>query len=479
MNVTCPECHATLEPDEIDREKRECPLCGASLAALDLSAIEDQLSSEEVIAGNPLSARDDADASENSATSAPEASVLEVIEETPDRLVVHLPPNPNGAAGLGFFAFAWNAFMALFTSVFYFAMRDKAQFEIVPLLFIGLFWLVGIGMLVSWVRTRFTRVFLLLEKDRLVVQRKLWTTSNRELLLGADRKAVLEESYRINEVPVHQVTVQGEGRKESFGVGLPEADKITLAQKLNQFLGVESDRLIPTGTEAVCSICGAIVEPSGEDTLTTMCESCRTRAEERGPGTLWPVLRAGSDELPDGLVVDDADPGLITIQYPLLPLTSTTEIARKTAYFFVAIGFTIVGVVIFRSLQHGIKLSSLFQVLVFSIPAFSLVTLAMAVTRGRTWIQLSREVVQMRWGWGPMSIRKQFLVSSITECGIMRGQFQSQKESPSPRNPTPFAAIKAGGIPYPLTTIHGTEYGQKVVRLVRTYLEDLTGQSLP
>ncbi len=65
MNVTCPECHATLEPDEIDREKRECPLCGTSLSAVDLSAIEDQLGSEATIAGNPLSEVDDAGGSES------------------------------------------------------------------------------------------------------------------------------------------------------------------------------------------------------------------------------------------------------------------------------------------------------------------------------------------------------------------------------------------------------------------------------
>ncbi len=360
---------------------------------------------------------------------APAVSVLEVIEETPDRLVVHLPPNPNGTAGLGFFAFAWNAFMGLFTSVFYFAMRDKGQFEIVPLLFIGLFWLIGLTLLIRWIQTRLPRVFLLLEKDRLVVQRKLWGRAIANFCWAPTKRLFSKRAIASNDASVHQVTVQGEGRKESFGVGLPEADKVTLAQKLNQFLGVESDRLIPTGTEEVCSICGTILDPEGEVSSPTMCDACHTRAVEKGLDTLWPVLRAGSDEVPEGLVVDDADPERITISVSVDSADEHTQIVRKIAYIFVATGYAIVGVVIFRSLQHGIKLSSLFQVLVFSIPAVSLVALAMAVTRGRTSIQLSRKVVQMRWGWGPMSIRKQFLVSSITECGIMRAEFQSQKES--------------------------------------------------
>ena len=113
MNITCPACRATLEPDEIDRDRRECPLCSASLSEVDLSAIEAQLGSDdEAIAGNPLPA----DSHGHDDTAIDPARQVEIVERSSDRLVVHLPPNARGAGGLGFFAIIWNGFMAVFVA---------------------------------------------------------------------------------------------------------------------------------------------------------------------------------------------------------------------------------------------------------------------------------------------------------------------------------------------------------------------------
>ena len=486
MNITCPACRATLEPDEIDRDRRECPLCSASLSEVDLSAIEAQLGrDDEAIAGNPLPA----DSHGHDDTAIDPARQVEIVERSSDRLVVHLPPNASGAGGLGFFAIIWNAFMAVFSTIMYFTMfKAKGQIEVFPVVFVAVFWMVGIGLMIGWVRMRFTRLYLLLEKDRLVTQRKLFRTTNRELLLSPSSKAVLTESYSVNDVPVHAVTVHGEGRQESFGTGLTLADKESLTRTINDFLGVETESLFPSASDTVCSGCGVIVTagPGGATADRVLCDACRNQSENSGLRTLWPPLRAGgSEDLPEGLEVDESDPARVYIRYPLFPPSRFIGIVRTLGLVFLTVWAG--GVVFFlaQSLMKGPvgfeTIKVIFVALMFLTPALFIGSLVMAFAQGKLLISIASDLVTMRWGWGPVAIQKRFPPETITDCRIMRGMSSPSSASPSrpAASPMPFAAIQAGGTPYPLITFHGIEYGQKVIRLVRTYLEQVTGRKLP
>ncbi len=487
MNITCPACRATLEPAEIDRDRRECPLCSASLSEVDLSAVEAQLGSDdEAIAGNPLPA--DSHGHDDTATG-DSARQVEIVERTADRLVVHLPPNASGGGGLGCFAFVWNAFMAVFSTIMYFAMfKAKGQIEVFPVVFVAVFWMVGIGLMIGWVRMRFMRLYLLLEKDRLVTQRKLFRTTNRELLLSPTSKAVLTESYSVNDVPVHAVTVHGEGRQESFGTGLTPTDKEYLARTINDFLGVETEPLFPSTSDTVCSGCGVSITPSevGATDARVLCDACQTQSENSGSRTLWPPLRAGgSEELPEGLEVDESDPARVYIRYPLFPPSRFIGIVRTLGLVFLTVWAG--GVVFFlaQSLMKGPvgfgTIKVIFVALMFLTPALFIGSLVMAFAQGKLLISIASDLVTMRWGWGPVAIQKRFPPETITDCRIMRGMSSPSSASPSrtAASPMPFAAIQAGGTPYPLITFHGIEYGQKVIRLVRTYLEQVTGRRLP
>ena len=488
MHITCPECRATLEPDEIDRDLRECPLCSASLSEVDLSAIEAQLGSDdEAIAGNPLPA--DSHGHDDTTTGDPTRQV-EIIERTAERLVVHLPPNASGSGGLGFFALLWNGFMVVFSTIMYFGMlKEKGRIEIFPVVFVAVFWMIGIGLVIGWVRMRFTRLYLLLEKDRLVTQRKLFRTTNRELLLGPASKAVLTESYSVNEVPVHAVTVHGEGRQESFGTGLLPADKEYLTRTINDFLGVETESLFPSASDTVCSGCGVSVTAGQGGTTDdrVLCETCRNQWEHSGSGSLWPPLRAGgSEDLPEGLEVDESDPTRVRIRYPLFPPSRFIGIVRTLGLVFFAVWAG--GVIFFvgQSLLRGPvgfdTVKVIFVALLLLFPVLFIGSVVMALAKGKVSISLATDLVTMRWGWGPVAIQKQFLPETITDCRMFRGLSTASTARGASRpvnSPKPFAAIQAGGTPYPLMTFHSVEYGQKVIRVVRTSLEQVTGRRLP
>ncbi len=497
MNITCPACRATLQPNEIDRERRECPLCSASLAEVDLSAVEGQLGGEdEAIAGNPLPAESHGHAGEPPVELPVEppsdpTRQVEIIERTRDRLVVHIPPSASGSGGLGFFAIVWNGGIGVISwLVFSRPLPQPGRVDLFHVLFLALFWMVGIALVISWVRMRFMRFYLLLEKDRLVTQRKLFRTTNTELLLGPAPKAVLEQSYTVNDVPVYSVAVLGEYRKESFGTGLADPDKEFLVRIINDFLGVQSPSLMGSSRDAICSGCGSVIP---EQKLTAevghgLCPACHQKAEQSGTQALWPPLRANSsEELPAGLQVDESDSDRVQISWPLLPPSRTLRVVSSImTSLALAWSGGVIGIVS-RSVQQAAgveRLSTILMGLGCLAPALILVGVVQALARGRIQIDLNRDLIRMRWGWGPVAIRKQFLPETITGCCLIRGLSSSTSANANGPghpaiSPLPVAAIQAGGTPYPLITFHGIEYGKKVIRVVRTYLEQVTGRKLP
>lgn len=487
MYITCPSCRASLEPDEIDRTRRECPLCSASLAHLDLSEVEDQLADEsDTIAGQSRSQpHHDSEIASESVASPPE-SQIEIIERSAERLVAHLPPTTAGSGGIGCFAMMWNGFMAVFTTIVISALRDARRFEWFVGLFLSVFWLVGILLIVVWLRMRFTRYYLLLEKDRLVIRRKFLGTSNRELALSSNSKATLEESYAVNDVPVHAVTVHGEGRKESFGTGLSPSDKEFLAKEINSFLGVNPDVLIPSKDDEVCAFCGVSLgkkESSGPPSPGRLCEACQLKSEQSPSGQIWQPLRAGgAEELPEKLEVDDSNPDLVMIRYPLLPNRTFV----KAFLFFSVVCSLVVGgylaIEIGRVLQQGDWVFGTIFCVIGAAKLIGIVAINLMLTRGRIQIAISNDAIRMRWGWGPFSFKKLILPETITECQIVRSlptEGNSGKTRRTSASPVGFAAIRIGEAAYPLVTFHGIEYGQKVIRLVRTYTKQVTGVDLP
>ena len=482
MYITCPACRASLEPDEIDRTRRECPLCSASLADVDLSDVEDQLGdADDTIAGHPRSVEH-----QNTEATTDAASQVEIIERSAERLVAHLPPTSAGSGGIGCFAVMWNGFMAVFSAIMLSEFWNARHIELFLILFLGVFWLVGIILLIAWIRMRFTRLYLLLEKDRLVIQRKLIGTSNRELPLTSVSKATLEESYAVNNVPVYAVTVHGEGRNESFGTGLPSDDKEFLAREINAFLGVKPESLTPSKDDEVCAYCGtnlgsrdtAITESTGK-----LCEVCRLKSEQSQSGQVWLPLRAGgTEDLPENLEVDESHPDQVLIRYPLLPNRTSIK-----AFLFISVVASLafggyLAVEILRVLRQGDWVFAAIFSVIGIAKLIGIAVINLILIGGRIQIEISTDAIRMRWGWGPFCFKKLILPETITACQIVRSlpsQINKGDTRRAAASPVGFAAIKVDDAAYPLVTFHGIEYGQKVIRLVRTYLKQVTGRELP
>src|SRR5262249_3266273 len=151
------------------------------------------------------------------------------------------PGGGSSATGVGCFAVAWNGFMCLFTVPWGFGMFQQGN-DAPPLLvmvgFLGLFWAVGLGIAAFWAKLKYERTFLLLDRDRLVIQRVLFNRKRlEETHLTSDSRAALVESYQQNDNPVYRIEVQGSLRAAKFGTALADSEKDWVVDRINDFLG--------------------------------------------------------------------------------------------------------------------------------------------------------------------------------------------------------------------------------------------------
>lgn len=228
----CPRCGAMLEEDFVRRagEEFDCPECDETVR-LDAVAPD-------------LAHRDE---------EAPAADVESFQEESPPgsridcrvaggQLVIYIPPGSSKAVrGIGCFAVLWLGFMCVFTGIMV-ASGGVAEAGmpggLFLLAFLGLFWLIGLGMLYFWVRGRFGKTYVLVEPDRFVLKRELFGREKyKEHLLDEHSRASLAESYRQNEQPVYKVSISTAGGSAGFGTFLSPAEKGWLVARINRHLG--------------------------------------------------------------------------------------------------------------------------------------------------------------------------------------------------------------------------------------------------
>ncbi|MFO0919504.1 MAG: hypothetical protein U0872_14490 [Planctomycetaceae bacterium] len=169
----------------------------------------------------------------------PSPSVIQIHDAAPDRLVLSIEPG-KGAAGIGLFAIVWNLFMAVFTAMWItaFSQQKGRDGAIYFFLFIGVFWAVGFGFIYAWLKLKFERSLLLVERDRVVLRRVLFGRQRQtEVPLDESSRAQLTESYQQNDSPVYRVTVVGVGGNPlHFGTSLTPAEKDWVVDAINALL---------------------------------------------------------------------------------------------------------------------------------------------------------------------------------------------------------------------------------------------------
>ncbi len=99
------------------------------------------------------------------------------------------------------------------------------------------FWFIGLGFASLWLKLRFPKTILLLERDRLIMQRVfLGFKSITETPFLPDTKAKLVTAFEGNDDPVYSISVISGTRRAEFGTQLSREEKDWFVEHINEFL---------------------------------------------------------------------------------------------------------------------------------------------------------------------------------------------------------------------------------------------------
>lgn len=433
MERTCPNCRASLDDDLADRTgSAECPFCGADVG---------ELYRDESDTDSPTSDVDD--------PHAPPPGLLELIEWADDRLVVAIPPGGNAMQGMGCFAIAWLGITGAATVGFAGAgVQQGFDWElIIPYLVIGLFWLIGLGMLYAWLRSRNLTTYLLLERDRLAVQRILFgRKSTTVTTLGPDTRAKLATSFSQNDEPVYHVEVKGSDRTEKFGLRLDDDDKNWLVRAFNSFLH------------------GDDPAASGDETATPTL-----RITDRPPSEGVEPLRP--HELPSDTLIRVDDSYLDGLRFSLPTMVGLWS--SGCGYGCGCLGsiwFLGCATFVYFALNANGGLVSVVVPTMMSLVGVTMMLVGTAFRMARTTVTVESEGVRMRWGVGPLAYTQFVPNDSITHVGL--GTTVESSSGGKVTHSQLGAVLRADGKSYPLTINHGDAAARQVGGLVRAAVED-------
>lgn len=452
-DLTCPACNADIEPDLLERTgKAECPFCGADLSDLDFAPVAAMETSRDEGFGATQAGQEigsESAARSRDLSPLPAGSKLQIAEASADRLVFYIPAGGKQTAGLGCFALAWNGFMCVFTPAMLFGMLQKGgppRAELLGLIaFLSLFWAVGIGMLLFWIKMKFERTFVLLDRKQIAIQRILFGKKRiREFALTPASQATLETSYRQNDVPVYHVAVPGASGTAKFGTPLSNAEKDWLVARINEHLG----KSIPAGVEPVSAV--VPLEP----------------------------LRAESIPADDLIEVEESHPNHLRFRIPAVPKGSLRWWLTAFTFVFgvVWMGFLIGSIA--QELPNAAGPAGQ-AFLLFEIPFFlaGLVPLlaSVLVFYGSVTVDLTRERLRCKWGVGNWGFSRSLPTDSI-EC-VAASNLQAMQTNRPRRatgtEPQVVCVVRAGSRFLFLTLFHPPGVACRVAALVRTRLEDM------
>ncbi len=473
--ISCPQCRADLDDDLRESLGRaECPFCGADVPELATAAVPP----DEV----------DSDAARLSLPPLPAKSVIQIVQVTPERRVFYIPGGRSGS--IGCFALLWNGFMAVFTGGMASAFWGGNQGDItLPMLiaFLSVFWLVGLGMAIWWFKTKFERLFVMIEPQRIVIQRVLFGRKRiDETVLHESSRAELVESYRSNDEPVYRVEVAGTNRAAKFATSLERDEKNWLVDRINEFLHPAGISPTAQNPAKFCFQCGASlkeVEPDKE-TGSRTCPDCGQTIAAPDNGQT-PAGRLPSDINAEIDAAELAQPADVTIDEQHvdhlqfhLPICSRAGVAWVVAAISIAFGAIFIGIAC-SSLFGGGNID-LFDALVcfpFMIGGLMPISIGLAALRGRITVDLTRERIKARYHLGLLGKSKEIPTDQITDVTVMAGMDSDTRiRGRRPTRPTSDAAacvVKSGAQTIPLTLIHDKPTARYVAQLVRRQLHEM------
>ena len=501
--LACPECRAEIKPDLVDDAGRvECPFCRHTWSLLDLPQAPCDTAAQEAMPA--VSGAASGSTSPLQLPPLPPGSQIQVVEATADRLVVYIPGGGKSASGLGCFVVAWNGAMCLFTAIILGGMlwgnQNDAPSGLGILIFLGLFWAVGLGVGGFWVKMKYERTFLLVDRDRFVIQRVLFNRKRiEETHLTSGSRAALVESYQQNDDPVYRIEVQGSLRAAKFGTALAQSEKDWLVDRINDFLGRSGAWALetpPTAQEraaaiadlpASCKNCGAPLS-GGLVKGAVTCSHCGAvfRAVVTRPEGALPVAivekLVPADLPPDGPICIDEDSRDILQFHYAAGSSSPWRWLVPLIAFPVSLAWCS-GVSGFVAAAWRIPLLPIRMLFVafsslFLIAGIVPLAIGLVAVRGRTTVRLTPDTLECRWHAGWLGYSRSLATAAIDRIGVET--FAASRQNPRVRGSRqasgPAAGkvcvARAGGKGLFLTLFLDETASQQVAAMLRTRLED-------
>ncbi len=426
----------------------------------------------------------------------PSASVIQVHDASSERLVVSIEPG-KGAGGIGFFAIVWNLFMAVFTAVWgaAFLQQKATGGEFYVCLFLGVFWLIGLGFIFAWIKLKFERVLLSIEPDRVVLRRILLGRQRQsELSLDGTSQAQLTESYKQNDVPVYRVTITGWGSNSlHFGTSLTSAEKDWIVDAINSLLKPPAPPAASLRNVNECEACGAPFPPDAFRSAAgfVICPQCTHQQS-------IPVNAANhSGVIDDVTELPEELPGIVTIlensverlgfQLRLIEQAGGRWGIACVAMLFACFWYGMSGVAFSDTLFHGPKGAGNIVFGLFLLPflcgGLIPVGIGLAALFGRLTTWIDRQQAAVRVQIGPFGKTWRMATPEITAVRLADSSEMPSRvgnRRTSGRNPrvqensqiSQAAALCSGSRILVMTALHQPITSRYVVRLVRRWLSE-------
>jgi len=445
--------------------------------------------------------------------SAPPPGVgIQVVKSSADQLVIAVPPGGKKARGLGCSGFILLAIVLLITcGIIYGGGEDEnGNPASIPgvLAFTGIFWAVGIGMIIVWVRMRFTKIFLSVEREQFAIQKTLFGRKKlKTIQLDEKSRAKLIESYSQNDVPVYAIQMEGIGQSENFATGLSYEEKRWLANTINRFLGT-SGRAMTNRTDMgslstfcsecggelmigdgkhVCPDCGRVdLEGENDDVFEIDPVSRRDRAAaialrsaagkitERPPGMNPYELPADSDVRID---LDDGES--LTFSYRVQIPFLIKIILGGFLSFFCLIWYggslTVLASVIMSDNPIETKLGIALFISIFLLSGLIPFGILLTLFFARARLQMRRDEVTGSIGFLFLRKKKTISTNSISDVGLASTHVRRSGEIQIGGNfgEMTGAMIKSSEFNMPLTMGKNARFNKQAAGLVRFQLERL------
>ncbi len=212
----------------------ECTQCGHTMSVFELGSDGSRSLEESANSGDEIIAK-------------PKQTTIQVADSATERL--WQIPEKGGCHFLLIFGTLWLSFCLVFTIIM---IRAPGHNPIGAFAFIGLFYLVGLGVIYAGLRMTRTRHLIRLTPYEFIHERVFFDSTKRQTWPPASVRSVeLVVFYTQNYQPIYGIEVRGDHGKIRFGSAMETQEKAWLCQELRNALGLTAEATEAPVTEPI------------------------------------------------------------------------------------------------------------------------------------------------------------------------------------------------------------------------------------